>query len=300
MSRICTLAERQARACIRERTESIPALCVRVPDGSAETVHELRVACRRIRVTLSEFTRSFPPSFRREMRNLLRGIRRGLGLVREIDVNLECLQRFREKHPDAAAYLAVRLEKRRQEALHNALESPRFPDADTFNALVGAINDGIQGTAACYRKQAERRLTKRLKKLSHQYRAWKTTNEADDLHATRIELKKLRYALEVYVHLYGAEGRALLAEIHDAQDVLGDWNDLRNLARHLVRYHETAPPGVAESLSSLLEDVENATAEKLETAIKVVKRVLKKNRRDDMKRLFGKPQRPCCDRRNIL
>ncbi len=296
MARICSLAERKARARLRDCFSSIPHSGSTGEHGDSEVIHDLRVGCRRARVTLSEFGDQFAPGPRREAREALREIRKRLGKLRELDVSLALLEDFCEGHPHAVQFARNRLQELRREAESAAqpLDSP-LGEAG-LNGRIATLEGAYRSTTQCYRKHAERRLTKRLKKLVRQHKAWKLTQRPDDLHDLRVRFKKMRYTLEVYVDLYGKPGKDLLYSLEEAQDTLGGWNDHRVLNEYLARMRSDADDATQAALNGLSGDVGERMERFLTDFGIQAKQFFEKGRLRSVKELFGKPNRPCCDK----
>jgi CHAD domain-containing protein len=293
---MCTMAERQARRRLNECAASIPAAFG--PDASRdpEIVHALRVGCRRARVTLSEFGDQFAPGPRREARETYREFRKGLGKLRELDVSLALLDNFAEAHRGAVELAKARLREFRQAADDAIIDLESAPRGAGPAAQIAALSDAYRPTTECYRKHAEERLRKRLRKLGRQYKTWKVTKRADDLHDLRVRFKKLRYTLEVYVGLYGKQGKTLLRELENAQDALGDWNDHRILNEYILRMQtEAGDTGKAE-LSALSEAIAAKTGTYLDTIERATSEFFEKDRIRSAKTLFGHPKVACCDK----
>ncbi len=296
MTRICTLADRRARQCIEERSAPIPGLSASVLQKDADALHALRVACRRTRVALAEFGDQLAPGARREARDALRELRRRLGLIRELDVNLAMLATFAGRHGEAAAFARDRLERRRAEAWTGLGDARVEADLSTLRAAIESLDGAYRETTDCYRKQAEQRLKKRLKRLSRQYETWRETGRVDDLHDLRIRFKKMRYTLEVYVDLYGKDGKAALRGLESAQDALGEWNDQRVLDEHLRACRPEVEGPLRSAYAALLLESEREIERQLARVDVQTAEFFTKERLRSLKQLFGKPQRLCCDK----
>ena len=295
MARICTRAERQARRCVNQRAAPIPPLATPAVLRNASSLHDLRVACRRTRVALAEFGDVIAPGPRRDARDSLRDVRRRLGKVRELDVNLSLLKDFAEQHPEAEAYARDRLERERAAACEALSGLGAELDSQRWEEMLDSLRHAFRRTTHCYRKQAEQRLKSRLKKLDKQYRVWQDTQRPDDLHDLRIRFKKMRYTLEVYAGLYGKDGTKVLSELETAQDALGVWNDYRTLYENLRAFEARTKDSVRDSYFRLLDGIQATRDAKLDSVNEQTRLFFKKSRLRAMKQLFGKPKSPCCD-----
>lgn len=212
--------------------------------GSVEAVHQMRIACRRLRAALSLFRSHLPPDEIQSFRDGFRDVGRALGAVRDIDVlDAQVLAPLIEEPltPDPVrerlALLRPRLAHRRAEALARAGEIVRAPEtarlllrlgrrvtllaADDSGTPFGAFADDIL-------KIRHRKLARRGRKLKQQ--------GAADRHRVRIAAKKVRYAAEFFRSRYGDKAMARYLEaLGDLQDVLGDLNDIAGIADVLER-----------------------------------------------------------------
>lgn len=91
--------------------------------GNVESVHDMRVGIRRLRVAMNNFAVCFHKKERRRWRNRLENLAHALGGVRDLDVMIEALkgQAIIRTEPDRQTILAFvrRLRARRRRALQN-------------------------------------------------------------------------------------------------------------------------------------------------------------------------------------
>ena len=87
-------------------------------DGDATTIHDARVATRRIR----ELLRFVRAPMGDEWRDRFRTMGRALGRVRNMDVSLELIDNLDSQLPSAAAALVVLRHEQRQERLRRMRE----------------------------------------------------------------------------------------------------------------------------------------------------------------------------------
>ncbi len=89
-----------------------------VVQGEIEAVHDMRVAIRRLRVALINFTRCLPREDRRRLSTYLEHLAEALGKVRDLDVLISALERTRMSRPiedhQAIKSLIKRLKSRRR------------------------------------------------------------------------------------------------------------------------------------------------------------------------------------------
>lgn len=218
----------------------------------AEDVHQLRVSTRRLRAASALFAGSLDASAMKPFARALRTAGRVFGHVRDLDVLLEKLCSHHAQLPapqqsgldSLIAYFQHQQTAARVTALqylhgidHQAfvLEFGAFlmqppPSASTWPHPVLACDAAPQ---LIYGRLAEVRAF-----LPHLQNA-----SLSDLHDLRIDFKKLRYALDFFRPLLGAELKTVISALKQIQDVLGDLNDA-DVACAMVRRALDDDPGL--------------------------------------------------------
>jgi len=192
-----------------------------------ENLHKLRVAVRRSRAALREARSLIGEQEAGVVRDELKWLGRQLGPVRDLDVLLARLRREVAEldGPDAvpAGKIVTLLEEDRKGAhaeLLGTLESPRY--ADVLAALEQLVEAPPVATSEVslsdVARKAFRRLQRQIKQLG-------PAPSNDELHRTRIQAKRLRYATELAGQLLGKDGRELVASAKKFQDVVGAHQD---------------------------------------------------------------------------
>lgn len=217
-------------------------------DGAAtqddpEYIHQMRVATRRLRAALRLFAPLLPPALQDRLLPPLRRQMSLLGDARDMDVLLgeitAPVMASLTDEPRLAALVGVVTEHRyrqRQTAMQD-LRGPRFGQ---LVLLAGdllhrppfyPVEAGAGDTLAAFADGRLRRLRKKVLRLARAARV----DDPASLHALRIGIKRLRYALEFFAPL--ARGQSLrkkLARLARLQDTLGQINDLANAGRLLM------------------------------------------------------------------
>lgn len=229
--------------------------------GDATGVHQARVASRRLREVVPVLAAD--PTLERAARRAIRTITRALGPVRELDVSRQWYASIAPATPLGAGARA---------ALERALVTAR---AAAMRAAVRALTparlqavwtslDVLAASAGPSRPEIVAvvggRIARRAAGLEAAVATLGTLYSAERLHAVRIAVKQLRYALEVAGELRtratAADRRALRA----AQDLLGQAHDLhvlgglvRRAGARVVSRSRTA----ARDLRRLSRDIES-------------------------------------------
>ncbi len=218
-----------------------------------EGVHQLRVGARRLRSGLALFREILPEGLVNDLREELRWLGGELGDARDLDVFLdELLDPLRAGRPDDAALKRLRDEAVAARAdayarLRQALASERHA---RLVLKLGACRESrawrdqplSPHSARMFlpaRDLGRELLARRHRKVRRQGRALASKSTAE-LHALRIQMKKLRYAVEFHRDLFPARSvRQFLRGAEGLQDVLGHLNDVSTaetvLDRLLVR-----------------------------------------------------------------
>lgn len=208
-----------------------------------EYIHQMRVATRRLRAALRLFKPLLPPELEAALLPPLRERMALLGAARDMDVLLgeiaAPVMKSLAGEPRLAALVGVITERRhgrRRAAMHD-LRGPRFGQ---FVLLAGDLlhrapfDPPAAATAESLAAFADARIRKLRKKVLRLAQAARTDDPAS-LHALRIGIKRLRYALEFFAPL--ARGKSLdkqLERLTALQDTLGQINDLANAGRLLM------------------------------------------------------------------
>ena len=195
-----------------------------------EELHQMRVSVRRMRAMLKS-GRQFLQSDRSEpLRAELGWLGRALGPVRDLDVLLERLRAeaatFDADEGAAAARLISGLEVEHGEArfeLLAALDSDRY--LELVRAVAAAARDGLPASkSAVDGEEALRKLVrKQYRKLAKAVEGLDDEPADAELHALRIQGKRLRYTAELAESALGL--KSLLKAAKRFQDVLGEHQD---------------------------------------------------------------------------
>lgn len=201
-----------------------------------ESIHQLRVALRRVRAILS-LARGLAPRERiGHLRDLVRATNRALGPAREADVLIaDIIGPVRGAVPNDP-YLA-RLgdaaeawRARRWEAARGAMEAPAFTHLlEGLRELARHLRADEGPASRPAVKFARNALTRRHKKLRKAGKHMKHMPAAER-HKLRIAAKKQRYATEIFAGLFpGKPGRRYARALARVQGALGAMNDVAGM-----------------------------------------------------------------------
>jgi CHAD domain-containing protein len=252
-------------ALLRQRLVSLLQAMPAAQAGDETSVHQARVASRRLRQALPLLGMRADADALDRAGKRVRRITRALGPVRELDVTLLLLAELqrRKAAPDRAIarvreYVGAERLERRHEMLEEIKPSrldklrkrlvrvaaPESPARPKGNALAEAA------------AQSSARAAELRSAIEHAGGIYL----ADRLHRVRVAAKKLRYALEIQRELTKSRSTAQLNRLKTQQDLLGRMHDLEILIDRARRVQTTITPrdrrGMAElrTLIRVLED----------------------------------------------
>jgi len=214
-----------------------------------EHLHDMRVACRRLRAALKLFRPVYPGREADRLRRGLGDFGHRLGEVRDLDVFLDDVGRrcggLHWADAAAAGPLLLHLEWERAQArerLRVALDSADFVALKhDLAALRPCAPSGTSAEALPrFASRAVRRAHGRVRRLSRDLAA---DSPATDYHRLRLAVKRLRYTLEFFEDLYGAAAKGPLAGLVDVQVRLGRHQDAQTAVERLSRIVAEDPAG---------------------------------------------------------
>lgn len=199
----------------------------------AEGVHQARVSVRRLRSASRTYRSMLDPGWRDELRRELGWLGVALGAVRDLDVLEGRVRGHAELLPAAdgsgVPEVLDRLQVRRQTArarLLSAMEEPRY--ATLIDTLVAAaarppvLADVADAKATTAMREAMQAPWAHLKKACDGL----GPRSADaELHEARIRAKRVRYAAEALVPVFGRGARRFARRAGSLQEVLGRHQD---------------------------------------------------------------------------
>jgi len=217
----------------------------------AKGVHELRVAGRRMDTFLRLF-RSCLPSRLASARPMLKALVDALGDVRDIDIRLQEVGRFREAvaegdRPALDPLLRhLQLERARaQAAMLRAL------DAKAARHWLDTLPDQLARPATPRTSASSRGaaalsvipdlIEQRYRKLRDCARGLRPDSSPRAFHRARIRAKKLRYAIETIAPTYAKPADRMISALQKLQSRLGTQHDAHVLAEYLTRLARQPP-----------------------------------------------------------
>ncbi|WP_425908176.1 CHAD domain-containing protein [Nitrobacter sp. TKz-YC02] len=228
------------RACLRHLVANVPAMLGR--DMTA--LHQMRVALRRLRAAISLFSVVVGDDRNGAIRTELRWLAQELGPARELDTLLfEVIKPLRKRHANEPGLANIgkmfarkRLKSYRQ--AHEAVRSARFRTLvlNTVEWVEAGLWSTSEDAAMRTRRDmpielyAAEQLSRRCKRIKRRGARIDGLN-AEQLHRLRIQVKKVRYAIEFFADLYhrkksAKQHKKIRASLTQLQNCLGKANDI--------------------------------------------------------------------------
>jgi triphosphatase len=217
-----------ARATIAAHLEVLVREMAGARAGKVDSVHQLRVAMRRIRAALALFDAALPRRTAAALESALQTLGRTVGAVRDIDVLAAAIAKRGRKigsRLEPAVVTVLRHVHEQRLAAHatlaTALDTPRTRRVIERLAALAARGGGgppLWQVAADLVRPLLRDVLRAGRRID-------ASSSMATLHRLRIRAKRLRYALEALDGLGGAETRALAKRLAELQDVIGEHRD---------------------------------------------------------------------------
>lgn len=234
-------AQSKSSTLTRKRLERYVTLFAKaLVNDAPDTIHDLRVASRRLQQALRLFVPDSNSSGTRKLMRMPRKVRRAFGACRNLDASLALVQKKSSAATAASLRLswdAVRqwLDQQRSTELERARRELRNQDLVDFTVRVQARLTAIEPEP-----QDVDDLGVKARKA---FTAWqealegaKADPQVAQIHAFRIAGKRLRYRVEPLAKLGDASVKPLLQGLKSLQDSLGDWHDHCILRQHVAAF----------------------------------------------------------------
>lgn len=246
--------------------EDLSAQLPRVRDGDRDAIHDARVATRRIREALPIVSAMLPDMDLDPVRATSTAAGRALGRARDVDVALDLIGEIERRAPHATESVAP---LRRELLLEQASARRRLIkkiDALPLDEMFGLGRRigrrSVRTTTLVFPvRRVAHELLEAVRARAGALRTAITHGSGvyfpKRSHATRVDLKRLRYLLEIAGRpKAAASGMTLLKK---TQSVLGQLHDVEVLRSHVERRQEREPwPGGQDTLVTALLHAEGA------------------------------------------
>lgn len=217
-----------------------------------EELHDMRVATRRMRSAFEVFGPFFKPKVVKSHLKRLRAAGRALGHVRDLDVFIEKAEHYLATLPEEertgleplldAWQHEHTIERDKMLAYLDSKDYQQFKqDFNEFVSKPGmdALPDLIASPKPYLVKHVVPVLIYTRLAAVRAYDRIIANAAIEQLHALRIEFKKLRYAVEYFQEVLGEQAKDVINDIKSLQDHLGDLNDANVACQILREFTET-------------------------------------------------------------
>jgi triphosphatase len=207
--------------------------------SDVDAVHDLRVASRRLRAFGVTFRDLLTDKTRRRLETRLKPVARAVGALRDLDVQVELLEERLPETPNeveraALEHLIEQLTMRRVEVTRRAQRRLGKLEVDDIPRLVRRALDAVtEGLAERGQEAYALSVLEGLVGDAAEHLPASGSEAAEDperLHRLRIDIKELRYCLELFEPLLGPSFPELYAHVAELQEVLGVYHDNVTLA----------------------------------------------------------------------
>ena len=234
---------------------------------NTEDLHQFRINIRKSRAFLKEFGFLIPKKTHKYFNENLDNFATQTNQKRDLDVIKERLGEVNKDHKMIKKDIRQKREQQHQ-TIQNMLKSKIFKDFFytyqdilTKDTLVTSDNDtgSIEDTAKQVITYLHHKIIKKIDALEKDF-------DVKKLHKIRISLKKLRYLLEEFQHIFGEEKiEKMIDQGKKLQTLLGDFNDTVNQKKLLHDYFKSNKKKISDrkELEHSLLDKTVKTQEKL-------------------------------------
>jgi CHAD domain-containing protein len=205
-----------------------------------EALKRVRVASRRARAVLDMVEPRLYPGFKRQARKL-KALTGALGRPRDLDVQVATLAALAPRLPGSAPALEFALEvmenKRRKakEAMARELEDLSLKHLPKILEVPSLPDPFAPGDLPL---EAWAALEPWLERVLPALPGLLDQEDAPALHSLRIQVKRLRYALEILAPAFAGDAAAALRQLKALQTALGNHHDLATLEARLERLRQ--------------------------------------------------------------
>lgn len=239
-------------AYLRRQADTLVVLDPLVRRGEPDTLHQMRVATRRLRSTLRTFVTVLPRAETTKVADELQWLGGVLGSARDAEVQAERMQRQLRSIDDEQLAARVRehfttTSTRTQARVRRALNSGRYYALlDALDALTTdpPLGEDARAMAGLVLPAAVRSsFRKARRRMREAQRAGSAEDRDVALHQARKAAKQARYAAEAAAAVAGRDAARFASRMQKVQAALGDHQDTvvgRQLARELASQAEQA------------------------------------------------------------
>jgi CHAD domain-containing protein len=211
--------------------------------AGAESIHHARVATRRLKSALDLLEPVVPEDARADFAQVLKRLRRALGPLRDNDVMAQHLAEYQKQptHSSPAQWFLASLNAERKElhrkAQRKAPISTVLKGLGTWWAMEEELDEAAQAAPNLVKHLVSRQLASFVERADRlaRLRLEDSSQQHEDVHAVRIDGKRLRYTLELAIPAGFELPASVFRTFKKLQDALGLWHDYVVLGEELMR-----------------------------------------------------------------
>jgi CHAD domain-containing protein len=225
----------------QQQIESLRTSVPGVLDGRLDSIHDARIATRRLRAVLPLTHEWQRRDMARPLFTFFKRMGRSLGRVRDADAQLELLKSL-ESRISQAAPLVVLVRQRQENARLLLMRRlvKRFErmavEREVARLAAGAAWHGARfwvTMTGSWRSELRHLLAERARGASDAIAQSTGVYFPSRTHQTRIAIKKFRYAAEIAARTGIMADERLIRDLKKSQDILGDLHDRQMLIDQL-------------------------------------------------------------------
>lgn len=202
-----------------------------------EYVHRMRVATRRLRSAFVIFRDTIPKKDYKSYSKDIRAVTKALGAARDLDVQIELIEKLLPQYTDARLSpgirrIQLRLKQQREAAQTQVVESMKILESDeTLRNIARWAAPWLEKAESIYLyspalfELAFTAIKNRLQEMMAFEELVRDPENVSELHAMRISAKRLRYTMETFESLYGDQIKPFINQTKKLQDLLGSIHD---------------------------------------------------------------------------
>ena len=217
-----------------------------------EDVHQVRVACRRIRAGLRLFNDCFEENLVKSWEKQIKKLLKSFGAARDLDVQIEflndVLNRLNSEHKKmrpGILRMLLRWQQRRDSIQSKVIKAI---DGIQKKHLLTNIHIHMEKTlfelkplnisleSQALSRRAREQIHLRLQDLLNRQQTLRNPEDVEGHHSARIAAKKLRYAMEICDTALGGKLKPAIKKIKKVQTLLGDIHDCDVWEAEITRF----------------------------------------------------------------
>jgi len=238
--------------------------------SGVEAVHQARVTTRRLGSALDLLQPWMTRGDHKKIDQTLRRLRKTLGPLRDLDIMLAGLERYRPAHPAAVRWLEKRMLEQRAKARQDLRRGQSLPA--TRQWLKREVVKKLEASQPRFKGTLSRLIRVRFEDFSKSANALAARQPELDVHALRISGKKTRYSLEIAAATGSPLSKEILDQFKRIQDALGEWHDCVVRAQYTMKLavkRELAMhnPALLESVLKMINSMSDDAAAGIEAFI---------------------------------